>query len=114
MVRTIKKSGVWIPAQQDKRFVKAYRTQPVVFMVSADEFDINSAQKYMLFAGADNELFVEAGKVKSGDMRLTISKGTITAAGDGKFIARVNGTGRVIINVYKKNKNLGAVSFEIK
>lgn len=114
VVRTIKKSGVWIPAQQDKRFVKAYRTQPVVFMVSADEFDINSAQKYMLFAGADNELFVEAGKVKSGDMRLTISKGTITAAGDGKFIARVNGTGRVIINVYKKNKNLGAVSFEIK
>ena len=32
-VRVIKKSGKWVPALQNGRYVKAYRLQPVVFKV---------------------------------------------------------------------------------
>lgn len=114
VVRAIKKSGVWIPAQQSGRFVKAYRTQPVVFMVSAENFTIYTDVNFVLHPDVDNEITVEAGRTKSEDLRLTISKGTVTPTGNGKFIAQVTGTGRVIIEVFKKNKSLGTASFEVK
>jgi protein TonB len=34
--KAIKKSGIWTPAQQDGRKVKAYRKQPITFVVTSD------------------------------------------------------------------------------
>ena len=34
--RVIKKSGNWVPAQQEGRKVKAYRQQPITFVVTSD------------------------------------------------------------------------------
>jgi protein TonB len=35
-LRVIKKSGKWIPAQQNGRYVKSYRRQPVIFIAPQD------------------------------------------------------------------------------
>lgn len=114
VMRIIKKSGAWTPAEQAGRKVKAYRTQPVIFMLETDAFTINTSIPFTLVAGEDNEITVDAGRSKPGNIRLTISKGVITSLGDGRFNVKVTGKGRVTINVYDKNKNLGAASFEVK
>jgi protein TonB len=35
-VRVLKKSGKWTPAQQNGRYVKAYRQQPITFQIAAE------------------------------------------------------------------------------
>lgn len=114
VVKFIKKSGAWSPAMINKKPVKAYRKQPVTFMVSQEGFDITSKVPYILFTGVDNELTIEVDKVKSENLKLTISQGSIAMTNDGKFIAKVNKPGRAIIVVYtKKNKEIATVSFEV-
>jgi Gram-negative bacterial TonB protein C-terminal len=114
VMRIIKKSGAWNPAIQDGRPVKAYRKQPVTFVIQSDHFSVTSNVPYTIFTNTENELIVEAAKVKSKDLRLTISHGTISPAGDGKYIARVSKTGRVIIELFKKSTSIGKISFEVK
>jgi hypothetical protein len=117
VIRIIKGSGRWHPAMQNGKPVNAYRRQPISFLVEDDDFSIYSKDKYSIIAGMDNELSVVIKKVKNEDIRLTISQGTITPSGDGKFIARVNEAGgRVIVTAYsiRKNKELGKESFEVK
>lgn len=117
VVRIISKSGLWAPAMQHGKPVNAYRKQPVTFMIEADGFEIRSATPYILYLKKDNELTVVVDKVKSENLEATISQGTIINNGDGKFTARVNKPGRVIITVYNKkksNKELGKASFEVR
>jgi hypothetical protein len=116
VVRILKKSGAWTPAMQNERPVRAYRKQPVTFMVSDERFDIISKIPFVLYTGSGNELTVKVDRVKDEDVHLTISQGTVTASGDGKFIARVNKPGRVIIDIYnsRKNKKIGSASFEVR
>jgi hypothetical protein len=112
VIRLIQKSGQWTPAMLNGKPVGAYRKQPVTFDISEEGTDITPN---VLYAGRDNELTVQIEKVKGNDLRLTISQGTITPKGDGKFIVRVNKPGRVIIEVFgKKNKKLTEVSLEVK
>jgi hypothetical protein len=115
VLRIIKRSGNWNPAIQHGKPVNAYRKQPVTFMVTMDGFDIRSEVPYVLFARKDNELFIDVRKVKAKDLKVTISRGTIHMTDDGKFIARVNEPGRIIITVNnKKNKRIAEVSFEVR
>jgi Gram-negative bacterial TonB protein C-terminal len=115
VLRILKKSGTWEPAMLNGKPVNAYRKQPVIFMVTEEGFDISP---YSIVAGTDNEITIEADKVKNEDLYVTISRGTIKRNADGKFIARVNGaSGRVIVKVYnakKNNKEIGTASLEIK
>lgn len=115
VIRIIKKSGDWSPAIQNQRPVKAYRKQPVTFEVIDDDIDITTEVPYTLYTRTDNVLTIQVSKVKNEDVQLTLSEGTVTPAGDGKYIAKVNKPGRVIIGVYdsKKNKKVGDVSFEV-
>ncbi|MDP4264084.1 MAG: energy transducer TonB [Bacteroidota bacterium] len=114
VIGLIKKSGRWNPAMMNGKPVNAWRKQPVTFVVEQDGFDIATKVPYVLFTGADNAITVTAEKVKSEDMKLTISQGSITATGDGRYIARVTKPGRAIIVVYgKKNKEIATVSFEV-
>jgi Gram-negative bacterial TonB protein C-terminal len=113
VVRTIQKIERWEPAIVNGKPVNAYRTQPVVFMVLEDGFDIHCKERYILYTGTDNELTAEIRKVKGDNITLTISQGTITSLGDGKFIAHVNEPGQALITAYNKktNKELGSINF---
>ena len=116
VIRIIKKSGTWIPAEQNNRKVNAYRRQPVTFLVEQpDGINITTKVPYTLFTG-DNEVFVDIKRIKNRDLRLTISKGTVRQTEDGQFIATVTEPGRVIIRIYntKNDKEIAAASFEVK
>jgi len=116
VIRIIKKSGTWIPAEQNNRKVNAYRRQPVTFLVEQPEgINITSKTPYTLFTG-DNEILFDIKRVKNRDLRLTISKGTVRQTEDGQFVATVTEPGRVIIRIYntKNDKELAAASFEVK
>jgi hypothetical protein len=116
VLRIIKKSGRWIPAEQNNRKVNAYRRQPVTFLVEQpDGINITTKVPYTLFIG-ENEIKVDIHKFKNRDLRLTISKGTVKQTEDGQFIASVTNAGRVIIRIYsiKNDKELAAASFEVK
>jgi GldM C-terminal domain/Gram-negative bacterial TonB protein C-terminal len=116
VIRIVKGSGKWSPAVQNGKAVRAWRKQPVTFMVTAEDYNISSKVPYVLFTGMDNEITVEVSRVKTSDIRVTIEAGTITSLGDGKFNVRVNKPGRMIIEMYntKKKKTIGSVSFEVR
>ncbi len=115
VVRIIKLSGLWEPAMQNNRPVKAYRRQPVTFVVETDEYEIKTATPFVLYTRTDNRLEVSVNKVKKSDLQLTISKGTILQTSAGEFIAKVSSPGRVIIKIFnnKKEEIIGEVSFEV-
>jgi hypothetical protein len=115
VVRVIEKSGKWIPALQSGRNVNAYRRQPITFLVTDENFDITTQTPYTLFIGVDNEISIDAHKVKPEDLQVTISKGKIKQTAEGKFVVQVTTPGRVTIELYntKKDKVIGAASFEV-
>ena len=96
--------------------MKAYRKQPVTFQVEDDEIDIITKTPFVLYANTDNPLSINVYKVKPEDVLLTISQGTITRMGEGRYVVKVSKPGRVIIRVYnsKKDKEVGAISFEVR
>jgi hypothetical protein len=118
VIRIMEKSGKWIPAIYNGRAVNAYRIQPITFLVQEDGFEITSKVRYSLVAGVDNEITVSSDKIKAADITATISKGTIIAKGDGKFIVQVpQKADRVIIEIFntkKKDKKIGATIFDVK
>ena len=105
-------AGLWSPAMVNKGPVKAYRKQPATFVVTQEGFDIISTVPYVLFTGIDNELDIKVEKMKSENLKLSISQGSITMTSDGKFIIKVSKPGRTLMEVYtKKNKKIADVSF---
>jgi len=114
VVNLLKKSGGWEPALQDGKPVRAYRKQPVTFQVTQEGLHIVTATPYVLYSGEDNEIMVDVQRVKSEDLNMTITKGTITKKGNGSYIAKVRGTGRALLTITgKKGKEIASVSFEI-
>ena len=116
VVRIMKESGSWDPAMMKGKPVKAYRKQPVTFMVEQEGFTIISKTPYVLYTKTDNELTIDVDDVKAENMEVTISEGSIARQGNGNFVARVTKTGRVTITVHnKKGKRhaIGAASFEV-
>ena len=118
VLRVLNNSGKWSPGMQNNRAVNSYHVQPVSFMLTSDEYDITTKTPNVLFTNTDNELIIDAGKVKPGDLKVVINKGTITAKGDGKYIAVVTDTAqRAVITIYntkKKDTEIGATSFEVR
>lgn len=114
--RVIAKSGQWIPAVQNGRKVNAYRRQPITFYVQDDGVELSTAAPFTFYIGIENELTVNADKVKPEDIDVTISKGSIKQIAEGKYIVKVDKPGRVIVEVFntKKNKSLGKASFVVK
>ena len=115
VMRIIKNSAQWQPASQNGRMVKAYRKQPVTFMIEEDGYKITSKMPYVIYAGIDNPITITADKVRAEDLQVTISQGSIIPKGDGNYIVRVNKTGRVVFHLFnKKNKEIGSASFEVR
>ena len=113
VLRLIAISPKWSPASQNGRTVKAYRKQPVTFMIEEDGLEVYPNKGYVLYIDMDNPIMINALKAKDKNLRVTISQGTITGS-DNSFIARVTTEGRAVIEVYNKNKRLGSVSLEVK
>ena len=82
MLRVISKSGKWTPASQDGKPVKAYRKQPLTFIVDSGDFTINSTEPYTLFTNMDNEITVRARKIKPGDININVPGGKAIALGE--------------------------------
>lgn len=113
VIRIIKKTGKWNPAVQDGRQVNAYRKQPVTFMVTDDDIQIESEKPYRLFTNRINEITIKARKVKPEDITLTISPGTAKPLGEGRFTIKVTKPGKATAIVYGKNgKTIATINFE--
>ena len=113
VLRLLTISPKWSPASQNGRLVKAYRRQPVTFMIEEYGLEVYPTKGYVLYIGMDNPITINALKAKDKNLRVTISQGTITGSDD-SYIARVTTEGRAVIEVYNKNKKIGAVSLEVK
>lgn len=113
VVRILLKSGAWESATINRRPVKAYRKQPVTFEVTDEKFEISP---YYISAGKENKITIDAGKVKYEDLKVTISRGTITPDNKGNFIVRVTGIERVLVTIHNsiKNKLIGTASLEVR
>jgi len=115
VVRILRKSPKWSPAMQNGKPVKAYRKQPITFVIETDGFQITSEEPYVLYSGVENHINIVAYKVKPGDLEVTISEGTIIPGVNGNYAVRVSKPGRVIIQLFnKKHKEIGEASFEVK
>ncbi len=115
VLRIIRQSGKWTPAIQNGRPVKAYRKQPVIFMVMDESFEIKTKTPYILYTNTDNEIYVDADKVSNENIQLIVPQGKVMRGTDGKFIVRLTKPGRLVIDIYniKKDKKIGAASFEV-
>ena len=117
VMRLVKIGPKWTPAIQYGRPVKAYRKQPITFIVEGDGFEIISKEKYVFYTGIDNPITITAGKVKADNLYVTISQGCIVSLGKGNYIVKVSKPGRAMIEIYnakKGNKEIGAASFEVR
>jgi len=113
VVRIIKKAEGWSPASIDGKPIKAYRMQPVTFMVEAPGLEIYPEKGDCLYVGVDNRVIIVTAKGKDKNIRVDISQGEIYGA-LGHYIAQVTTVGRALIEVYNKNKKIGAVSLEVR
>lgn len=104
VIRIMRTCGSWTPAIQFGKPVKAYRKQPVTFLVSEEGFDIRTETPYTLFTETDNKLAIELERVKPDDLDVSISHGSIRYDANGQFIARVTKPGRVLITVLNRKK----------
>ena len=116
VMRIMKKSPMWSPASQNNRTVKAYRKQPVTFVIDAEDVDIIMNEKYILYTRTDNIVKISGSKVKKEDLELSLSQGKIMLGDDGNFHINVNNPGKAIlyINSKKRNKEIGSVYFVVK
>jgi TonB family protein len=116
VLRIIQKGPSWSPASQSKRPVKAYRKQPITFVIEDDAIEIVMNEKYILYTGKDNVIKINVFKVKKEDLEVSLSQGKITLGEDGNFHINVNNPGRAIlyINSKKRNKQVGSVYFVVK
>ncbi len=114
--RILKKGPSWLPASQNDKAVKAYRKQPITFVIEDDMTEIIMNEKYVLYTGVDNTIRINVARVKKEEMELSISQGTITAEDDGNFLIRVNNPGKAILSISnkKRNKVISSVYFVVK
>lgn len=116
VIRIMKQSPMWTPASQNNRTVKAYRKQPVTFVLEDESVEIIMNEKYVLYTGTDNIIKLSVYKVKKEDLELSLSQGKITLGGDDNFHINVNNPGKAIlyINSRKRNKQISSVYFVVK
>lgn len=119
VLRILRKSGDWEPAVLvGGTPVKAYRKQPVTFVVFEETHEIETKTPHVLYAGIDNPVTITAYGIKPEDLTVTVSKNaTIQSIGDNKYMVKVLDTNeRVVFTLKnnKKNKMVGQHSIEAK
>lgn len=118
VVKVISKGPNWNPAIQNGKPVKAYRKQPVTFQV-VSEFELST---YTLIAGKTNNIVIIMDReyVKSKDLDVTLSYGTIIHDKANRYIIIVDKPGRILLSVRKRAKkkkdehDYGTVAVDVK
>jgi hypothetical protein len=114
VVRVIKNGPKWTPAMVNGKPVRAYRKQPVTFVVDSD-FTLST---YTIIAGVDNKIKLNIPGVSTDQADATLSEGTIRRENDGEYIIRINQPGRILLTAWdlrkKKRNELGKVSILVK
>lgn len=115
VIRALRLSGKWIPAEQGGRRVRAYRKQPVTFWLDMDGADIQSEKPWTLYLKKDNLVTITADKVKDENLLVTVSHGTVIKNGNGQYLIRLSKKERVVIRLTdsKKNKRIGEAIYEV-
>lgn len=115
VMRAIIKGPKWSPALQGGRAVKAYRKQPVTFMVEDADIDVTTEKGYTLKAGIANPVTIHVGKVKQQDIIISVSgaDATISKTGPGQYEITPAKAGKILMTITDgaKNKVAGRVSF---
>jgi len=116
VIKIISKGPQWVPASQNGRTVKAYRKQPVTFVVAADGFEISLKNDHVFYTGRETYVVIKVDKIKNENLDVSISQGTITYIDGNEYAVKVNKPGRVIITIYRKRgaKEIGAAIFDVK
>jgi Gram-negative bacterial TonB protein C-terminal len=115
-IRVIQASGKWVPAVQNGRPIKAYRRQPISYIIENENFEITTEKPFTLFANTDNIISIKIDNKINNNIEITCKNATITALGNGKYKVNTTAVGRIVmyVNNIKKDKNIGAASFIIE
>ena len=113
--RIIKVGPPWQPASQNGHPVKAYRKQPVTFLIEDADLEFISKDHYIFYVGVDNPLKIHVKNVEPDQLQVALSEGTIISKGGGEYIVRVTRPGRTVLHLFnKKNREIGTASFEVR
>lgn len=103
VINVIKKGPKWLPASQGGKPVKAYRKQPVTFLVTTDiELSTNT-----LYAGKENrvDISVSWSGATPENIVVSVSEGTIRYESGNTYIITVDKPGKILLTVEKPAKN---------
>lgn len=116
VIRALRLSGKWVPAEQGGRKVRAYRKQPVTFRLEMEGVDIETETPWVLYLNKDNPVTIKAFNVKDNDLQVSVSQGTITKQGNGQYLIKLSNKDRVIIRVFnsKKKRVEGEAIFDVR
>jgi len=117
VLRALKLQTHWSPAMQNGEPVKAYRKQPVTFVMEGDGIEILSKERFVLYTDIDNVITINVRKVRDEDLELTITQGTIIATGNGSYTVRLKNPGKAIIEIFnrkKKKASLAEIYFTVR
>jgi len=115
VIRALRLSGKWVPAEQSGRRVRAYRKQPVTFWLEMEGMDIQTETPWTLYLKKENPVTIHADKVKDENLQVALSHGSIRKTGSGQYVISLTRKDRVIIRVYdtKKNRIVGEAIFDV-
>lgn len=118
VIKLISKGPKWVPAQLNGNPVRAYRKQPVTFVVESDELELST---YSIVAGQSTIVeIMNLDYVKDEEIEVTISYGTITHDSGKKYIITADKPGKIILTVKNKAKKkkdqfeYGSAEIEVK
>lgn len=119
VMRIISKGPQWTPAIQNGRAVKAYRLQPVTFVVFTDLLNVTvkGQTDYILKAGTSNEVKIAVENIKDEDLTVTITGGTVSRTSPGVYNIKVHTPGHAILTVtykQKKREESESIYFEVQ
>jgi hypothetical protein len=115
VIRVITKGPKWAPAIQNGRTVKAYRKQPVTFVMSG-EFELST---YKLKAGEETTIELLGVSAPVVNIFASISPGMIRLIGDKKYVVKVDKPGFALFSVSvadKKGKinEIGKIALKVE
>jgi hypothetical protein len=115
VIRVIMKGPKWLPAIHRGQLVRAYRKQPVTFVLEGI-VDIQTKEKYILYSGVNNPITISVHKIKDEDLEVSLSSGTITRISEGSYEAKMDKPGTAILTIWnkKENKEVEKVAFTVK
>lgn len=91
-----------------------YKTPDFKYTVAAPFATVSATATNVFYIGVDNPVEISAAGMRLQDVSASMTTGSLSSAGPGKYIARVTAQGKTNINVTAKGKNFGSKEFRCK